>query len=166
MTAYIEAGPIVELDDGGLPRRLRRHRHFCRHGRSSGQKRRGPYHTSELRDDREADESEALNTTSHGDRPLRSTVPVYHHSGRPPHARAPHAGRMTSFRQVSWLAGLNKRKASGYLKKGSPPTVAGAAPDLNRAERAIAPDPFWPIKHSAHLNVCMEEAGVFLVNVR
>jgi hypothetical protein len=37
--------------------------------------------------------------------PVRSTVPLCHHSGRPPHARAPHAGRMTSSRQVSWLAG-------------------------------------------------------------
>src|SRR6266404_6426388 len=27
--------------------------------------------------------------------PFRSTVPLCHHSGRPPHARAPHAGRMT-----------------------------------------------------------------------
>ena len=47
--------------------------------------------------------------------PFRSTVPLCHHSGRPPHARAPHAGRMTSFRQVSWLAGRDPSPPSRAL---------------------------------------------------
>src|SRR5215831_13159345 len=67
MRAYVEAGPVIRLDDGGLPRRL--HRHFCRHGRSSGQKRRRPCHASQGRDGRTADDCETLNTTSHGGRP-------------------------------------------------------------------------------------------------
>src|SRR5262249_53688874 len=72
--------------------------------------------------------------------PVRSTVPLCHHSGRPPHARAPHAGRMTCSgrspgSRVVILLRLPKlchTKPSGNLKKDSPPTVAGAAPDLTR----------------------------------
>src|SRR5262245_29469818 len=77
MTAHIEAGPIVELDDGRLPWRL--HRHFRRHGRRRSRKRRGPCHTSQCRDGRGADDSEALNTTSHGGRP-----PAVRQSGKFP----------------------------------------------------------------------------------
>ena len=58
MTAHVEAGPIVGLDHGGPPRRFHRHRHFCCHGRSSSQERRGPCHTSQLRDGPAADGSE------------------------------------------------------------------------------------------------------------
>jgi hypothetical protein len=78
-----------------------------------------------------------------------------HHSGRPPHARAPHAGRMTLLRQVSWLAGHDppppsralSAKPSDILEKGSPLTVAGAAPDLARCQRNGEPHriPFLPI---------------------
>src|SRR6516162_734903 len=75
MGAHIEAGPIVGLDDRGLPRRLYRHRHFRGHGRSSSQKRRRPCHARQLHDGRTADDSETLSTTSHGGRsgPLDSS---------------------------------------------------------------------------------------------
>ena len=68
---------------------------------------------------------------------------------RSPRTRAPHAGRMTSFRQVSWLAGRRpsppsqtlRGKVQWHVEKGSPPTVAGAAPDLPRPlKRRGAPD--------------------------
>jgi len=58
------------------------------------------------------------------------------------------------FRQVSWLAGLNpsppsqalRTMPSGKLKKDSPPTVAGAAPDLPRHRNGEAHRiPFWPV---------------------
>jgi len=76
----------------------------------------------------------------HGGRsgPLDSSL--CHHSGRPPRARAPHAGRWrrpgrSPGSRVMILLRLPKlwcTKPSGNLKKDSPPTVAGAAPDLTR----------------------------------
>jgi hypothetical protein len=45
----------------------------------------------------------------------RSTVSPCHHSGRPPHACAPHAGKMTPSRQVSWLAGRRPSSPSRAL---------------------------------------------------
>jgi len=85
---------------------------------------------------------------------LRSTVPLCHRSGRPPRARAPRGGRMTCSgrspgSRVLILLRLPKlwcTKPSGNLKKDSPPTVAGAAPDLTRHRNGGSHRiPFWPI---------------------
>src|SRR5271155_3939075 len=56
----------------------------------------------------------------------------------PPHARAPHAGRMTcSGRSPGWrviillrLPGFCRKSPVAFSKKDSPPTVAGAPFDL------------------------------------
>ena len=75
---------------------------------------------------------------------------------------------VTSFRQVSWLAGLNPsppsqalhRKAQWHLREDSPPTVAGAAPELlshrNGATHRI---PSWPIN-------AISTPELMLLNVR
>jgi hypothetical protein len=96
-----------------------------------------------------------------------------HHSGRPPHARAPHAGRMTSFRQVSWLAGHDppppsralSAKPSDIVEKGSPPTVAGAAPDLARCQRITnrTEFPFCRSTRPAHLNLTIANCPTLFV---
>jgi hypothetical protein len=61
---------------------------------------------------------------------------------------------MTSFRQVSWLAGLRpsppsralQKKPSGIREKDSSPTVAGAAPELScRQTGETHRIPSWPI---------------------
>src|SRR5262249_20121340 len=94
--------------------------------------------------------------------PVRSTVPLCYHSGRPPRARAPHAGRMTCSgrspgSRVVTLLRLPKlwcAKPSGKLKKDSPPTVAGAAPDLLRQRMANRTGfPFGRSTRPAHLNM-------------
>src|SRR6516162_11023296 len=89
--------------------------------------------------------------------------PIYcHHSGTPLHARTPRAGRMTLFRQVSWLAGHCSSppsrfllcKSQWHLEKGSPPTVAGAASDLACRQSTANLTEFplgWSIS-PAHLN--------------
>jgi hypothetical protein len=160
MSAYVEAGPVVGLDDGGLPRRL--HRHFRRHGRSSSQKCRRPCHARQLRDGRTADGSETLNTASHGGRPGPLDSSLCHHSGRPPHARAPHAGRMTSSRQVSWLAGHNPsppsqaltRKAQWQPEEGLAADSCGGSSGFDSSrEWRIAPDSLLGRStRPAHLN--------------
>ena len=77
MTAHIERGPIVGLQRGRLPRRLRRHRQFCRHGRCSSQNCRRPGDTSQRRDGRRLDDFETLNTTTHsGGAPPLASSPV------------------------------------------------------------------------------------------
>ena len=72
---------------------------------------------------------------------------------KPPRARAPHAGRMTCSGRspgsrvtaLLRLPGPCRAKPSGNLEKGSPPTVAGAAPDLTGRTRGKSDRiPFWP----------------------
>src|SRR5580704_1914431 len=60
----------------------------------------------------------------------------------PPHARAPHAGRMTCLGRspgsrviaLLRLPGLCQKSPVAFSKKDSPPTVAGAALDLVRLQ--------------------------------
>src|SRR5262249_55130627 len=51
--------------------------------------------------------------------PVRVTI-TCHRCGSPPQARIPHAGRMTAFRQVSWLAGLRPSPPSQILLRQDP----------------------------------------------
>ena len=84
--------------------------------------------------------------------PVRWTVSLCHHSGRPPRAR-PARRKDDVFRQVSWLRGSSSFSAFpsfdaqspvANLKKDSPPTVAGAAPDLTRHRNGESRRiPFW-----------------------
>src|SRR5213078_2266691 len=75
-----------------------------------------------------------------------------------PDARAPHAGRMTcsgrspGSRVITLLRlpRLWRTKPSGKLKKDSPPTVAGAAPDLTSRERPTAPDSLLSDQRDRH----------------
>ncbi len=149
MSAHIEAGPIVGLDHGGLPRRLYRHRHFRRHGRSSSQKCRRPCHASQLRDGRTADDSETLNATSHGGRPLPlDSSPLSPQRKTAPCAR-PARRKDDLFRQVSWLAGHDPSPPSQALShKAQWQTEEGLAADScggssgfdSPPKRRIAPD--------------------------
>src|SRR5262245_49649932 len=108
--------------------------------------------------------------------PFRSTVPLCHHSGRPPHARAPHAGRMTSSRQVSWLAGPDpsspsqalSHKAQWQPEEGLAADSCGGSSGFDSPwERRIAPDSLLGRStRPAHLNAVMEEAAAVLYTPR
>jgi hypothetical protein len=83
---------------------------------------------------------------------------------------------MTSFRQVSWLAGLHPsppsrallRKSQWQPEEGLTADSCGGSSGFDPPwQRRIAPDSLLADQaRSAHLNVLMEEACAFLVNVR
>jgi hypothetical protein len=83
---------------------------------------------------------------------------------------------MTSFRQVSWLAGLHPsppsrallRKSQWQPEEGLAADSCGGSSGFDPPwKRRIAPDSLLPDQtRSGHLNMFMEEARAFLVNAR
>ena len=74
-----------------------------------------------------------------------SATVARHRCGKPPRTHAPCDGRVTSAGRspdlrVAALAPPSRDCPSGMSKQGSPPTVAGAVPELTRRElRSVAP---------------------------